>query len=285
LIWVKHIDPGYLATYRIHLSAGRAFRASDDSLAPHVALLNAAAARLLFGRNNALDQTVPSRVRLFLLDKNPPLVHVVGLVDDVLQRDLTLETQPEIYLPVAQMHESPGVLLAVRSPAPAKTVVAALRQAIREIDPHVAATRLEPMDDVVSASLARHTFLLYLLSVLSGLAVALSVIGLYAVVSYLVSQRTFEFGLRIALGAQRHNIFGLVLREAGVLVGLGLVVGVPAALGLGKFIAAFLYEVKPHDLVTFATVPILLCVVAFAAAFQPARRAVAVDPARTLRAD
>jgi putative ABC transport system permease protein len=283
--WVKDIDPGYLATYKIHLIAGRAFRETDDSLAPQVALLNAAAARMFFGRNNALDQTLPPKVRFVFRDKNHPLVHIVGIVSDVLQRDLAIETVPEIYLPVKQTPESPVVAVAVRSPAPSKDVVAALQQAIREIDPHVAATRLEPMDAVVSASLARHTFLLYLLSVLSGLAIALSVIGLYAVVSYLVSQRTFEFGLRIALGAQQRNIFGLVFKEAALLVGIGLLVGVPAALGLSKFIAAFLYEVKPHDLVTFASVPILLCVVGFAAAFQPARRAVGVDPAKTLRTD
>jgi hypothetical protein len=283
VVWVKAIDAGYLTTYRIRLAAGRDFRAADDSLAPRVAILNSAAVRLFFGSNKALDQTLPLNLR-FSRERNPPPVRVVGLVGDVLQRDLAIETVPEVYLPAAQTPVA-SVLLAVRSTGPARNVVLALRQAIREIDPHVAATRLESMDDVVSASLARHTFLLYLLSVLSGLGIALSVIGLYAVVSYLVSQRTFEFGLRIALGAQSHNIFGLVLREAALLVGLGLVVGVPAALGLSKFIAAFLYEVKPHDVVTFATVPVLLCVVAFAAAYQPAQRAVRLDPAKTLRAD
>ena len=114
---------------------------------------------------------------------------------------------------------------------------------------------------------------------------ALSVIGLYAIVSYLVAQRSFEIGLRIALGAQNRDVIGLVLGEAGLLVGLGLLIGIPSAFGLSKLISAFLYEVKPHDVLTFAAMPLLLVAVAFVAAYQPARRATGIDPAQTLKAE
>jgi putative ABC transport system permease protein len=281
-VFVKHIDPGYLDAYGIRLRSGRALDAQDDQAAPRVALLSATAARLYFPDRDPVGQTLD--FPLFRRIPVPP-VRVVGVVDDVLQRDLTMEANPEIFFPIAQHALDNRPTVAVRTSGPTAPLIAALRRVLRDIDPEAAASRLEPMQDVIDASLSRHAFLLLLLGIFAGLGLVLSAIGLYAVISYLVMQRTLEIGIRMALGAQRSDVLGLVLREGVLLTATGLLIGISAALALTRFLSSFLFEVQPRDITTFAAAPIALSIIAMIAAVVPARRAAAVDPAIAMRAD
>jgi putative ABC transport system permease protein len=282
-VFVKHIDAEYLDTYRIRLRAGRAFQPSDDSTGQRVAILSATAARRFFHDRDAIGQSLTLRVFTRGGQQAPV---VVGVVDDVLQRDLTMEANPEVFLPLAQQPSIDGLpTVAVRTASATAPLIVALRQVLRDIDPQLAASRLEPMQAIIDASLERHAFLLLLLAVFAGLGLALSAIGLYAVISYLVTQRTLEIGIRMALGAQRHNVFGLVLREGALLTITGLAIGIAAALALSRLLAGFLFDVQPHDATTFVVAPTALAIVALLATMVPARRAAGVDPARAMKAE
>jgi putative ABC transport system permease protein len=280
-VWVKHVDHGYADVYRVRLRAGRLFSASDDSAAPKVAILTASAVKVFFPDRDPLNQVLNQRA---LTRGGVPAPVVVGVVDDILQRDLAMGAHPEVLLPAAQQPSASWAhTVSVRSTAPPEVIIGALRQILKSLDPTLPATRLQSMQSVVDASLRRHEFLVRLLGAFAALGLALSLIGLYAVVSYLVTQRTLEIGVRMALGAQRSDVLRLVLREGAVLIAVGLGVGVPAAIAFGKVLAGFLFEVKPTDAATLVTATLSLALVALVAAWVPARRASGIDPASTLR--
>ncbi|MEP6833016.1 MAG: ABC transporter permease [Gemmatimonas sp.] len=281
-IWVKDIGTQYLGTFRIKLKKGRNFQATDNAQATRVAIVNSAAARIFFHERNPIGLPLPTR---FFNESGFIAPVIVGVVDDMLQKDLTMSPHPEVFFAAQQRGFGPTVTLAIRTNAPASVTIAGARKALAEIDPLLAASRLESMDSILNALLSTHTFLLWLLVGFAGLALILSVIGLYAIVSYLVAQRTVEIGVRMALGAQRVQVFGLVLGEGVVLVVAGVTVGSLAAFALSQLLAKFLFEVQRHDALTFAVSPVILSVVALFATYVPAMRATRVDPAITLRAD
>ncbi len=283
VMWANYVDAGYLATFHIPLLAGRGILATDDSTAPAVAVVTASAARILFGTDQAVGRA---------LDHVPPNmsrgrdITVVGVVRDVRQRDVAVPAVPEVLLPVAQQ----DVLLrrgsiALRTTGDPDGLIRSVRRLLREVDPDLATTRLTTMQSVVDASLAPRRFLLLLMGAFAALAMALAVLGLYAVVSYLVARRTQEIGVRMALGATRADVRRLVLGEGARLVAIGIAVGAPAAYVLSQVLTNFLYEVEPHDGFTFAVAPLALAAAALLASWGPARRATRVDPASTLRLD
>lgn len=210
---------------------------------------------------------------------------VVGIVDDVLQRDVALSSNPEVFLAVAQQPPVRAAMLAVKSSAPPAATIAAIQSTLRQIDPSLAATRLESMESVVEASLARFTFVQRLLTLFAGVGLVLAVLGLYAIISYLVIQRTTEIGVRIALGARERHVFEIVVGEAAVLTAIGVIIGLPLTLALTRLLSSFLFNVKPDDVAAIVGSPIVLAFVALGAASMPARRASRVDPAKTLRQD
>jgi putative ABC transport system permease protein len=278
MIWVKNVDPEYRSVYAIPLMRGRWFNATDDSTAARVAMINNEAAHFMFGDVDPIGRQLPMQK---FLGAPPPVV--VGVVSDVLQRDLALTANPEIYLPVAQQPAITFAMLSVKSAMPTKTLIAAIQRQLRATSPDLAASRLESMTDVVAASLARHTFVLRLLGLFAALGLALSVIGLYATVSYLVTQRTSEIGVRLALGAPRTRVFGMVVGEAGLIAVVGIAVGTPLTFAAARLLSSFLFEVKTTDVLAYSLSPLLLAAVALAAACAPARRASRVDPAVALR--
>jgi ABC-type antimicrobial peptide transport system permease subunit len=160
-----------------------------------------------------------------------------------------------------------------------------VRRIVRDIDPELATMRLTTMQTVVDESLVQYRFLMQLTGAFSALALVLAVVGLYAVVSYLVSQRQQEIGVRLALGAQRRQIVALVLTEGLWLVAGGIVVGVPAAFAFSRLSADMLYEVEPHDVQAFVAAPVVLAAVAVLAVILPALRASRLDPVRTMRVE
>lgn len=279
--WVKFVDPDYRSAFGLTLQAGRWLTDRDGAGAPAVAVINETAARTYF-EGDAIGRVLEN-VPKSLSGGGP--ITVVGIVRDARQRDVTIPANPEIFVPLAQQQEQLSSIgtFAVRTAGDADALLPTVRRVLGEVAPQIAVQQLTTMQAVVDASLARYRFLLQLLGAFAGLALAIAVLGLYAVVSYLVSQRTREIGVRVALGARRRDVMGLVLHEGFGIVLTGIVIGVPAALAMTRLLSAFLYEISPRDLLTFAVAPPLFAAVAMVAALAPALRASRVDPVRTLR--
>jgi ABC-type antimicrobial peptide transport system permease subunit len=179
--------------------------------------------------------------------------------------------------------QSFGMKLAVLTNAAPTSVVPAITGAIREIDDEVPLLNIRTMDDSVSASLSPERFTMLLLGAFAGLALLLAVVGIYSVMSYSVSRRTNEIGIRVALGASRGDVLLLIVRQAMLLALIGSAIGIAGALGLSRLMASQLYGVRPTDPITFVTVSALLMIVSLAASYFPARRAMRVEPMAALR--
>jgi predicted lysophospholipase L1 biosynthesis ABC-type transport system permease subunit len=209
---------------------------------------------------------------------------VVGVVADVRQRSLTAEPRPQIYGAQTQAGLEEMALL-VGSTLPAASLEPALRGMVRAIDPAVPVSDVRGLTEVRSASIATERFRTVVLAAFALLALALAAIGVYGVISYGVVQRSREIGIRMALGARRAEILRLVVGESMATVGIGIIAGALAAVGLSRFLASLLYAVRPDDPTTFVAISCLIAAVALAASLVPARRAMRVDPAGTLRAE
>jgi putative ABC transport system permease protein len=181
----------------------------------------------------------------------------------------------------------PSVDLVVRmsAGAPAANAAAALRAAVRQVDPEQAVARIQTLDELLAGSASKTRFVLALLALFAGLALLLAAVGLYGVMSWSVGERTHEIGIRMALGARRGEVLGMVVRQGAGLILTGVGSGLLLAWALARLIARLLFTVSPTDPVTFAAVPLLLAAVAFAATWLPAQRATRVDPLLALKAE
>jgi len=263
--------PGYFRTIGTPMLSGRDFGPQDRFGTPTVLVVNHAfAARFLAGQN-------PIGKKLNVCWTVPNPVEIVGVVADARQTDLKVAPQPTIFLANAQ---GPMYFarLVVRTGADPHQLARAVQAAIHRVDPDQAISNVETMDDIFSDSVARPRFQLVLLLVFAGIAVLLATIGVYGVVSYSVTQRTQEIGIRVALGARSMDVSGMVLREGLLLGGLGVALGLAAAVAATRLLSSLLFQVTPTDPVTLGTVAGLLLAVTLAATLLPARRATKVDP-------
>ncbi len=264
---------------------GRGFTSADTTDAEQVGLVNETMARTYWPGQDALG-------RRFRMGSNParPWVTVVGIVADVRHNGVTVPIKEKFYRPHAQFHRSTGVprrtmSVVLRAEGDPARLAGPLRAAVREVDPSVPLAAVRPMTEVVGAALATPRLAGAVIAVFAALALVLSAIGLFGVLTYLVSQRRTEIGVRLALGADPGHILRLVL-GSGLRLSLGgALVGSLVAFALVRLLAGLLHEVRPHDPLTFAAVPALLLVVATLASLLPAWRATRVDPATTLRAE
>ena len=272
----RPVTAGYFETIGIPVIRGRSFVAADDEDHPLVVIVNQSMARAFWPTEDPVGK------RLKFGDENWRLI--VGIVGDVRHQALGVQPEPEMYVPWGQV---PNVearpTIVVRSLVEPANLTSALRQAVAQADPHVPMDQVATMQQIVSGSVGESRFQTAVISVFALLALFVASIGLYGVMSYAVSQRTREFGIRMAVGASRSSVFALVLGQGAKLVGLGVCLGLIGAAFLGRFITSLLYGVKPLDAVTLAGVSILLGAVAFAASFIPARRAANADPMVSLR--
>ncbi|HEV7518169.1 MAG TPA: FtsX-like permease family protein, partial [Thermoanaerobaculia bacterium] len=200
---------------------------------------------------------------------------------------LDAEAGPEMYTAFAQA-PWPSVDLVVRTSSGtlgARAAATALRAAVRQVDPEQAVARIETLDELLAGSAAKTRFVLALLSLFAGLALLLAAVGLYGVMSWSVGERTHEIGIRMALGARRGEVLGMVVRQGAGLILVGVGSGLLLAWALARLIARLLFTVSPTDPVTFAAVPLVLAAVAFAATWLPAQRATRVDPLVALKAE
>jgi len=270
---------------KIPLVQGRIFDEHDKSDAVRVVLINQTMAHRFWPNQN------PAGLLINIDDNNtgPRPVEIVGVVGDVKHVNLESEPTSDIYLPLAQMHEDgvPAIVnnqyWVVRSTIDRLALEAAFRRELQALDRDVATSDLKPLEDYMSESIAPRRFNLRVLSIFSVAALLLAATGIYGVVSYIVSQRTPEMGIRLALGAGRKNIFRLILSEGLRVVFIGVGLGALGAIALTRLIRSMLFGIAPTDIFTFALVSFLLILVALIACAVPARRATHINPSVALR--
>jgi len=273
------VTPGYLQTMSIPLRQGRAFTEQDTEQTPMVALINETMARQLWPHESPLGK----RIKFPGSEKNPqPWRTVIGVMSNVKQSGLDKEAQMQIYLPEAQYPTS-GMTLVVRASVDPNSLIAAVSHEIHAADRDLAIDSIATMEQLLASSISLRRFSMLLLVIFAGVALVLAAVGIYGVISYSVTQRTHEIGVRIALGATPGDILRLVVRQGITLALVGVGIGVLAACGLTRLLATLLYGVSSTDLATFSAISLLLVGVALVASFIPARRATKVDPMVALR--
>ncbi len=276
------VTPSFHRTLGISLVKGRLFTDADNERSPAVAIVNESMARRYWPDREILGK----RFKWGPPDSSRSWITVVGVVANLKQNSLAADVSPGVYLPISQMpQESPvrGLYLAVRTSSDPSAIVSSLRQIVRSLDPEAPLFQVRPMEEILEAAVAPRRFNMLLLAAFAGLALLLASIGIYGVMSYSVSQHTHEIGIRMALGARAADVLQLIVRQGMGLVLIGLVIGAAGALALTRVMSSLLFEVKPWDPLTLASVSVLLAAVAFAASYIPARRATRVDPMIALR--
>jgi predicted permease len=270
-----NVGETFFDTLRIPLRLGRGFTAADVTGAPKVAVVNDAFIRAYMADTNPIGQTIK-------VDNSS--WEIVGVCGDALYTDLKGTPPPTVYYTYRQ-NNTGSAYFAVRTALPPLAIVSAARKAVAAIDPDVPLANITTQEDLRDQNINEERTFATLCGSLAALAVLLSCIGLYGLMAFNVARRTGEVGVRMALGAQRSDIARPILREALLLAGAGLAVGLPAALALTRLIKSQLYGVTPTDPLTLAAGAILLLAVALLAAWLPARRASRVDPMIALRAE
>jgi len=276
---------GALEALGEHVVRGRSFAASDTADSEPVALINETMARTYWPGRDALG----GRLRQGS-NQDRPWVRVVGIVRDVRHNGVTAPIKEKFYRPHGQFAASVGFAprtmhLVVRSAGEPLALVAPIRTVLRGLDPNVPAAAIRPMTDVVAAAVATSRLAGGLLAAFALLALLLSAVGIYGLLSYLVSERRQEIGIRMAIGADARDVLRLVLGQGLRLTLSGLATGWLAAFALARLTASLLHDVRPHDPATFLLAPLFLVVAAFAASYLPARRAAQVDPVAALRSE
>jgi putative ABC transport system permease protein len=270
------ISPGYLRTMRIPLLRGREFDTRDAAGASLVVLVNETMARRFWPNEDPIGK------RLRMGDVKGPWRTVVGVVGDVLHRSLDAPQTLQIYLPNAQYTDSDAILV-VRAATDPAALAPAVRGEIAALDPQVPVSAVMTMNDVVNASVSNQRFGAFIFFLFGCLALMLTAVGIYGVISYGVTQRTHEIGIRVALGAQRSEVLQLIIAEASRPALFGGAVGLFLAFGLTRLVAGLLFGVKPTDVPTYVAVVVILMAAALLASYIPARRATRVDPVVALR--
>jgi predicted permease len=272
----RGVTPGYFSAMGIPLLAGRQFSEDDDSSGARAAIVNQRFVRLYLAHRD------PIGARISMSGDASHWETVVGVVGDVRHASLEETPMPQIYNP---NYEFDSAYIAVGAALPAATIASEARAVTKTIDPNVAVADVHTMGELESQASARRRFQTTLLTLFAGIALLLALAGIYGLMSYSVSRREREVGIRMALGAQRSGVMLLVLRNAAALLALGLAIGVGCAWFATRAVNAFLFQVGDHDPITLLLVCLLLAVCGLIAAFVPARRAASVDPMQALRAE
>jgi predicted permease len=270
---LRYVSSGYFETLRIPIRRGRLFTDRDTAGSPRVILINEALARRYLPNEDPVGRQTDRGM-------------IVGVVGDVRTSRLDRPPTPEIYYSFAQnpaATSDAGVSLVVSAESRPEAVVKAVTGAIHEVNPHQVVYDVKTMPRVIANSLADIQLYLWLLGLFASLALLLAVSGVYVVISYVVTARTQEFGIRLALGAEGRQILRLVLGHSSGLVACGVVLGTAGALAVARLLKSLLSGVTSADPATFAAVAVLLSAVALAASLVPARRAMRVDPVVALK--
>jgi putative ABC transport system permease protein len=274
------ICPNYFRTMGIKLISGREFVEQDSQNAPGVIVINEAMARQFWPNEDPLGK----RIKLGFSNSDNPWLTIVGIAQDVKQGNLDRLPFPAFFRPYSQA-AWPTMTLVVRTASSPGAFINPIKQALARFEPDRAASGVRTMDEVLYDSVGPRRFPMMLLAAFSLLALTLAAVGISGVVSFSVSQRTREIGIRMALGARKGQVVRLVLNRSMIAALIGVVVGLGASFGLTRFMTGLLFEVKPMDPLVIGSAALILAGVAFVACYLPARRATKVDPMVALRAE
>ncbi|HYP00238.1 MAG TPA: FtsX-like permease family protein, partial [Pyrinomonadaceae bacterium] len=275
----RTVSPGYFRTLQIPLKSGRLLDERDNEQAPRAAVISESLARKYFPGEDPVGKRIT-----FGDPRNSDVqwMNVVGIVGDVRQSGLDEEPYAQVYRSYRQVPRR-GLTVVVRTAGAPLGSLDVLRSQIRALDPQQPLYNVRTVEQVLNESIARPRFNMLLITILAAVALVLATVGIYGVISYMVTQRTHEIGIRMALGARPRDVFGMVLRQGLLIAVLGMGSGLVAAFAVTRLLASLLYDVRPTDVVTFAGVSALLTVVVLLACYIPARRATKVDPMIALR--
>jgi putative ABC transport system permease protein len=274
------VMPGYFETMRIPLFSGRTFTQQDGFKSTPVIIVNQAFAKRYFPGENPIGQHIRAEVGDGTLEH--PMREVIGVVGSTKHKGLTADAEPAYYLPYAQALIT-NPYLTIRANGDPAALANAVRRIVSQMDAGVPVYQVSTLEDYVSKSAAQPRFQTWLLTCFAAVALLLLAVGLYGLLSYIVTQRTFEIGLRMAIGAQRSDMLQMILRRGLRLAAIGLGIGLAASALLTRFLTHLLYGVKALDPVTFTVVGLVLLAVSALASFAPAWRASRLEPMKTLR--
>jgi predicted permease len=282
------VEGGFREAMGVRLERGRFVTAQDDERSPLVVDIDDVFARTYFPGESPIGK----RINIAGFDVQAEIVGVVHHVKQWgLEADPSSAIEAQIYYPFMQLPEklmpmvADAVAVVLRTRGEPAEIMAAVRRAVADMDPGDVVYRVQTLDDVLAGSVAARRLSMILLSVFAALALILACVGIYGVISYLVAQRTHEIGVRMALGAQRLEVMRLILGQGARMATIGVAIGSVAALGLTRLMANQLFGVTAHDPLTFTGVAGVIMLVAIAACYVPARRAMRVDPVVALRSE
>jgi putative ABC transport system permease protein len=267
----------------IPVRQGRGFESSDQFKSLPVVIVNEQFVQKFFPGQNVIGKHI--KPSWGIGDEKALMRTIIGVVGNVKHRTLNMEFTPEVYLSASQIPMDSMSIVARTSVSNPAAITSAVRSELAAVDRNIPLVRVRVFDEYLSRALARPRFYAMLLSIFAATALLLTAIGIYGVMAYSVSQRTSEIGIRIALGAGRNSIFRLVVGQAMAIVGISLAIGLIGALAATRLLNSLLFGVGASDPFTFVGIMLLVSVVAFIAAWLPARRAMRVDPIIALRAE
>ncbi|MEP6691401.1 MAG: ABC transporter permease [Gemmatimonadaceae bacterium] len=279
VVGVHFVSPGFFSALRVPLKGGRMFAAADGMKSPKVVVINEAMAKRFFPGENPIGKPIGVGVAGF--DERD---EIVGIVGDIKYDGLDQPTKPDVFISTTQMPAT-SLIMFVRGSAPSSVVVPAIRRELASLDKDLPMFDVLTMRDRIGGATTRPRYSAMLFGTFAAVALVLSAIGIYGVMSYAVTQRSREIGIRMALGADRSRVLGMIVGRGMSLAAIGAATGALIALAGGRVLTSMLYEVKPTDPVTFSLVAALLGVVALVASAIPARRATRVDPLSVMRAE
>ena len=276
------VTPGYFQAMELKLIRGRFLTGADRERTMPVVVINETMAARYWPGEDAIGR------KFHMGTDDKPWLTIVGIVGDVHHNDVVESGRAEMYIAHAQLPEhiggAPrGMTLVVKTEGNPLAVAGSVREAVRAIDRNLPVSDIRTMDDVAASALAQPRFVTFLLAIFAGIALTLAAIGIYGTISLLVSERTQEMGIRLALGADRPTILKLILGQGLLLIAIGLTAGLAASVVLTRMLTGLIYGITAVDPITFVVVPLILCAIALLACFIPARRAASVDPITTLR--
>jgi len=272
------VTPDYFRAMGIRLVRGRVFTAQDDAKAPRVAIINETLARQHFPNEDPIGK------RINITNGPDTWREIVGIVGDIKQYGVDKATTNQSYEPFAQVPFS-SLNVVIRTDGPPAALLAAVRPTVYAVDKDQPIGTIRPLEEIMADSIARQRFAMTLLTVFSLVALVIAAVGIYGVMAYSVVQRTGEFGIRMALGAQPRDVLRLVLAQGGKLVGLGLLLGLAATLAASRAMGSMLFHTSAQDPLTLASITLLLGAVALVACLLPANRATKVNPIEALRTE